>query len=72
MSSRMDNLVKDVQRVTKDIQHLKTGLQFSQVDLEDIITTAKQRAERLQDLSKCLNDHQASLNSLAAITGCDE
>ena len=59
----MDNLFKDVQCWTKDIQDLKSSLQFSQADLDDLKVESDKRAEKLQIISESVGDYQASLNT---------
>lgn len=48
MIGRMDSLLRDVQNVTKDIQDLKSSLQFSQDDLDDMKAKSDTSAEKLQ------------------------
>lgn len=61
---RMDNLFKDVQSVTKDIQDLKTSLQFSQAEVDEIKAKSSKMAEKHQAIAESFGEYQASLNSL--------
>lgn len=50
----MDNLFKDVQIVTKDIQDLKSSLQFSQAELVEVKVKSDKMAEKHQVILESL------------------
>ncbi len=64
--ARMDNLVRDIANMVEDVEDLKTSLQFSQADLDDLKTSKVKCTEEVKAISGSLSGYQTSIKDLSS------
>lgn len=63
--AHVDNLVRDIANMVKEVEDLKTSLQFSQADLDDLKTSEAKCTEELKAISGNLLGYQTSAKDLS-------